>query len=70
MIANNIFTNDSSPDIKEDPLKMDCSELIQTTSKELKTLMYKASKIICGDNLHLLIERSDKRVIEILEGTT
>ena len=32
--------------------------------------MYKASKIICGDNLHLILDRNEKRNLEVIEGTS
>ena len=32
--------------------------------------MYKASKIICGDDLHIHMSGNDKRTLEIIEGTS
>lgn len=43
--------------------------MLQNTNKELKTLIYNASKIVCGDNLHIIMEKEERKHFEILEHT-
>lgn len=31
--------------------------------------MYRVSKIVCGDNLHIQMDRDEKKTIELMEGT-
>ena len=50
--------------------KIDCSEIIQNTSKEVKKLIYKVSKIVCSEDDHIVIDRDEKKEIEIIEKTT
>lgn len=38
----------------------DCSQLLNVTSRELKSLKYKASKIMCGDDLHIKADKNDR----------
>jgi hypothetical protein len=54
----------------DDIIKVNCSELLNKATKELKTLMHKAQKIVCGDNLHIVLDRNDKLDFEIIEGTS
>jgi hypothetical protein len=49
---------------------MDCTGMIQETSKEVKTLLYKCNKIVCGDDVHITMERDEMRDFEIIEGTS
>ena len=42
---------------------------MQETSKEVKTLLYKCNKIVCGDDIHTQMERDEVKEFEIIEGT-
>eukprot|EP00347_Sterkiella_histriomuscorum_P015613 403356364 len=48
----------------------DCSQMIQTASKELKSMKYNVSKIMCGDDFHIKLERNERQDIEVIEGTS
>ena len=49
--------------------KADPAEMLLTATKELKTLMYKASKIMQGQDVHIEVDRNDEKFFEIIEGT-
>lgn len=51
-------------------MERDCSQLLNKANRELKSLKYKASKIMCGDDLHLRVERNEKVALEVIEGTS
>ena len=44
-----------------------CQKILQQTQKDLKTLLYRASKLVTSENLHGLLEKSEK--YDIVEGT-
>eukprot|EP00347_Sterkiella_histriomuscorum_P022516 403338197 len=49
---------------------VDCAELITKAQNEIKVLQYKATNLICGDDLHINLDKNDKKIMEILPGTT
>ena len=44
-----------------------CQLILQQTQKELRTLLYRASKLVTCENMHGLLEKSEK--YDIVEGT-
>lgn len=44
-----------------------CQKILQQTQKDLRTLLYRASKLVTCENQHGLLEKSEK--YDIVEGT-
>jgi hypothetical protein len=44
-----------------------CQKILQQTQKDLRALLYRASKLVTCENLHGLLEKSEK--YDIIEGT-
>lgn len=41
-------------------MKIDCKELLQNTSKDIRTVLYQASKVISEGQIIIEIERDEK----------
>jgi hypothetical protein len=53
----------------EELKKINCLEIIQKTSKDIKGMLYNANKLMTNENNHIIIDRNERVNIEILEGT-
>ena len=64
----NLGQDNKEPVINAEELrKTNCQVILQQTQKELRTLLFRASKLVTTENMHIQLEKSEK--FDIIEGT-
>ncbi|CDW72597.1 UNKNOWN [Stylonychia lemnae] len=72
--AGSRLNNDDEPSSVYDATnrnrkEQDCLELLQNTQQELKILQYRATNLICGDDLHVQIDKNEKKHFDMIPST-
>ena len=44
--------------------------MLLQADKELRSLKFKASRVMCGDEVHIQIGRGDRMRVDVIEDTT